>query len=429
VTPATFALTLLVAGALPSSEGARAPAGSEGGRPNIIFVLADDLGLSRVSCYGADRFATPHIDGLAARGARFERAYSMPMCGPTRAVCLTGRYPFRTGQVNNAPPIDLEREAPLARVLQQAGYATCAIGKWGQLGLLKDREDARRWGFDEYMLWLGNGSGPGQGAERYWNPRYERNGVLVPAKEGDYGPDLTNAFLMDFMSRHQGQPFFVYYATPLVHWPFLRTPDSASGGGEPHRVRDGVAYLDKLVGTLVAELARLKLREKTIIVFTSDNGPDGNPLGTIRGKRMLGRKGSLKEGGCREPLIVSGSHLVRSGVVLPDLVDLSDLYPTFLELAGAAAPTGRVLDGRSFAPQLRGEKGAPREWVYAQLGEKYFIADSRYKLYSDGTFVDISDSPVAEPPAVGPEAAAAKARLQAALDTLRAGVPSVSAKR
>ena len=416
----------LAASCLAAGGVAQAPAAE---RPNIILVLADDLGLSRVSCYGADRFPTPHIDRLAATGVRFERAYSTPMCGPSRALCLTGRYPFRTGQLGNATHIALERELPLGRALKEAGYATCAVGKWGQLGLFKGRDDAKLWGFDEYMLWLGAGSDAGEGADRYWNPKYEKNGVAVAAKQGDYGPDLTHAFLVDFMSRHQDRPFFVYYATPLVHWPFLRTPDSPAGGGEPQRIKDGVAYLDKLMGELVTELERLKLRDKTIIVFTSDNGPDGNPLGTIRGRRMVGHKGSLKEGGCREPLIVSGPPLVKSGVVLADLVDFSDLYPTFLELAGAGLPKDRVLDGRSFAPQLRGEQGAPREWIYSQLGEKCFIADRRYKLYDDGRLVDVSDSPFSEPPAGGAQAAAAQARLKAALGSLRTAIPGPATER
>ncbi len=403
-------------------------AAAGGRRPNLILFLADDLGLSRVSAYGADTSQTPHIDRLAATGVRFERAYSMPLCGPSRAACLTGRYPFHNRQVDNTPAVRLDREVPLPRLLRAAGYVTCAIGKWGQLGQLQNAEDARRWGFDEYMLWIGSGAGAEEGADRYWNPRYQADGEWVKAKPGAYGPDLTRDYLTAFLSRHRDQPFFVYYATPLTHWPFLGTPDSQPGAAQPQLVRDNVAYLDKLVGQLTDELERLGLRDNTVIVFTSDNGPDGDPLGTIRGRRMAGRKASLKEGGCREPLIVSGPGFVKSGVVASDLADLTDVYPTLAELAGAALPPEPILDGVSFAPQLRGEPGRPREWVYAQTGDSYFIADQRYKLYGDGLFVDISDSPFAERPVPDGDAEgrAARARLGAALSRLRADAPSTT---
>lgn len=387
-------------------------------KPNIILVLSDDVGLSRISCYGGAPFKTPHLDQLAATGLRFERCYSMPLCGPSRAALLTGKYPFRTGATSNGDSeINPAVHPTLPLVLQRAGYATCAIGKLGQSAPAEDAAAPKRLGFDESMLWMGRAT-----PDRYWNPRYHRNGEVVQGRPDEYGPDLTHAFLVDFMKRHRERPFFVYYSAVLSHGPFVRTPDSRD---DKNVVVDMVAYLDKQMGQLADALDHLRLRDKTIILFTSDNGPQGNPLGTIRGRPMVGSKTELTEGGVREPLIVNCPGRVPSGKVCPDLTDFTDFFPTVLELAGVKTPEGLKLDGHSIAPQILGQPGRARPWVYAQVGREYFIADHRYKLYGDGKFVDISDSPVAETPAAEPDA---KRRLQAALDELRAGQPMQSGR-
>jgi arylsulfatase A len=387
-------------------------------RANIILVLSDDVGLSRIGCYGGGPFKTPHLDRLAATGLRFERCYSMPLCGPSRAALLTGKYPFRTGATHNGnSEINPAVHPTIPLVLQRAGYATCAIGKLGQSAPAEDAAAPKRLGFDESMLWMGRGT-----PDRYWNPRYYRNGAVVQGKPDEYGPDLTHAFLVDFMKRHRDRPFFVYYSAVLTHGPFARTPDSKD---DKSLVLDMVAYLDKQMGQLVKALEELRLRDNTILLFTSDNGPYGNPLGTIGGRPMLGAKGDLTEGGVREPLIVNCPGRVPSAKVCGDLTDFTDFFPTLLELAGVKVPEGLKLDGHSIAPQILGQPGRPRPWVYAQVGRDYFIADQRYKLYGDGKFVDIGDSPVAEKPVVeSEEASGAKRRLQAALDQLRAGQPA-----
>jgi len=392
---------------------------SKSARPNIILVLSDDVGLSRIGCYGGGPFKTPHLDRLAATGLRFERCYSMPLCGPSRAMLLTGKYPFRTGATHNGnSEINPAVHPTLPLVLQRAGYATCAIGKLGQSAPAEDAAAPKRLGFDESMLWMGRGT-----PDRYWNPRYYRNGAVVQGRPEQYGPDLTHEFLVDFMKRHRDRPFFVYYSAVLTHGPFARTPDSKD---DKNLVLDMVAYLDKQMGRLVSDLEQLQLRDNTIFLFTSDNGPYGQPLGTIRGRPMLGAKCDLTEGGVREPLIVNCPGRVPSGKVCADLTDLTDFFPTMLELAGTKPPAGLKLDGHSIAPQILGKLGRPRPWVYAQVGRDYFIADQRYKLYGDGRFVDISDSPVAEKsvPESDPDAAAAKRRLQDSLAELRAGQPS-----
>lgn len=297
------------------------------GRPNIVFILADDYGLDGVGCYGSDRFKgrTPNLDALAAGGIRFERCYSTPLCGPTRCEIMTGRYPFRTGGLTNpmaGRPVPQD-EYPLARLLKEAGYDTCHVGKWRQMGLTP-----ADWGFDEYI------TDPTAGGW-YWQKSYIKNGQTVETNKEIYYPDVTHDYAVDFLRRHAasgsatGKPFFLYYASHLVHARILRTPDSKPGEQDPQTLyNDNVAYLDKQVGALAAEIDRLGLREDTLMLFSGDNGTT-RQSGTLNGRQINGQKGTMLEGGARVPLIANWKGVVPAGRVLNDLVDFSDVLPTF----------------------------------------------------------------------------------------------------
>jgi arylsulfatase A len=308
--------------------------------------------------------------------------------------------------------------------MKQASYATVVAGKWRQLGYFSTREDGKRWGFDEFMIWGVDGNK----GERYWAPVYNKNGQQLPDTQGKYGPDLLHEFVVDFIRRHKDQPFFVYYPVPLIHGPILRTPDSPTTG-DKHLYADNIAYLDKLVGKLVTELDGMGLREKTLIVFTGDNGctpqagggTGGRSGGTLNGRPIDGAKGDLTEGGSRVPLIVNWKGTTPAGQVSKDLVDFSDFFPTFAELAGAKLPEGVTIDGHSFAPQLTGRPGKPREWIFVQLGAKWYVRDARWKLNQQGELFSMEDAPFKEVPAKpdDAEAQAARARLQAVLDKLQ----------
>jgi arylsulfatase A-like enzyme len=248
---------------------------------------------------------------------------------------------------------------------------------------------------------------------------------------------VLNDFVIDFARRHKNEPFFIYYPTPLIHGPILSTPDSqtqqkskkqraktAVAGGQAGRdslYAANVAYLDKLVGKLVAELDALKLRDKTLILFVGDNG--SVPVGTLHGRAVDGKKSNLTEGGSRVPLIANWPGTTPAGAVRQDLVDFTDLLPTLAELAGANLPVERTIDGRSFAPQLRGSPGRPREWVYVQLGNNCYIRSDRWKLTGGGELFDMRDAPFQQIPVpagrADAAATAARAVLQAALDSLK----------
>ncbi|MCU0917654.1 MAG: sulfatase-like hydrolase/transferase [Planctomycetes bacterium] len=421
-----FLRTALATGAVASVGGPLAGAARKAarakpaGKPNIVFIFGDDWGLDNTGCYGSDRHKdrTPQIDALAAGGIRFERCYSTPLCGPTRCQINTGRYPFHTGGLTNqtaGQPLSKD-EYPLARILTEAGYDTCHLGKWRQVG-----ETPGDWGFGEYI------TDPTAGGW-YWQKSYTKNGQLIETPEEIYYPDVCHEYALEFLRRHaasgsaSGQPFYLYYASHFVHGPILRTPDSKPGETDPVALyNDNIAYLDKQVGSLVAELDKLGLRENTMIVFSTDNGTVGQP-NSIGGRTINGVKGTMLEGGSRVPFLVNWKGVAPAGRVLKDLVDFSDLLPTFVEVAGAKLPASRKYDGRSFAPQIRGRKGTPREWIFVQLGSRWYVRDDGWKLNQAGELFDMKDSPFVEqlvPADTKDQAAvAARRRLQAVLDQL-----------
>ena len=410
-----FAVVVVLGSITGRAQVFAAAAGGDA-KPNIIVILADDLGIGTVGCYGSDNFKTPNVDALAAGGIRFTTCYSAPNCGPSRALMMTGRYGFRTGMTGNDKPAvahleaGLTSEAMIPKVLKARGYTTASAGKWSQVPL-----QPSDWGFDEYIRTKGSGS--------YW-PTPERNTYLVNGEEkdwpeGQYMPDLSERFVFDFINRHKNGPFYVHYSLAHIHTDILPTPDSKPNSDD--LFSDNVAYMDKLVGRLMAELDRQGLREKTLVIFTGDNGTYGNeaPRSTIGGRELCGAKGTLLEGGSRVPLVASWPGHVPAGRVCDDLTGLVDFLPTLADVAGAEVPGGQPIDGQSFAPQLLGQRGTPREWVFVMLGHHWYVRDAGWKLTDTGELFDMRDAPFAEREALsGPEADAARRRLGAVLATL-----------
>lgn len=334
--------------------------------PNVIVILADDQGSVDVGCYGSGDLYTPHLDALAARGLRFTQFYSAaPVCSPSRAGLLTGRWPVRAGVPNNCasqagetgalPP----SEITLAEMFRAAGYATAHIGKWHQ-GYTPDTQP-RAQGFDHSFGHMGGcidnyshfffWSGPN--VHDLW-----RNGEEV-FQDGQYFPDLMVAEAGEFMERNRARPFFIYYALNTPHYPYqgdakwlkhfqhLPTPR--------RQYAAFVAAQDERLGRLFAKLDELALREQTIVVFQSDNGHSteeraffgGGHAGPYRGAKF-----SLFEGGIRLPAMISWPGSLPSNEVRGQVAHACDWLPTLAELTGAAPP--RVhLDGRSLVGALR----------------------------------------------------------------------------
>ena len=411
-------------------------------KPNIVYILADDLGFAELGCNGSDRYKTPNIDALANSGVRFTRFYTVPLCGPSRAMILTGRYGFRSGAVTQDACKTIIRtgekaEVMIPTVLKKAGYASALIGKWGQLTPSGDPSD---WGFDHELYYKGSGM--------YWNSKvakpmseggevrgdpdtYVLDGKTVSVKDDEYIPDLLHKDATAWMEAQKGRPFFLYYSLSQVHGEIMPTPDSAPAPkGESNNQRaqrllaDNIVYMDKLVGKLVAELDRLKLRENTLIVFMGDNGSTKSAAvdATIGGRRIEGEKGSMKEGGGLVPFFAYWPGVMVSGKVNDNVADASDLLPTFAEIAGAPLPTGRVIDGRSLVSQFKGDTKSPRTWAFCQLSNNYYVREAGWKLDQSGTLYDMKDAPFQEVAVAADSkdaaAIAARQRLSAALTGL-----------
>jgi arylsulfatase A len=255
--------------------------------------------------------------------------------------------------------------------------------------------------------------------------------------KGEYGPDLVNDYVLDFVSRKQAGPFFVYYPMMLTHDPYQATPDSPDydralqGEAAKRDVKhfgEMVEYMDKLIGKVVARLEALGIRDNTLLVFVGDNGTGRGTPSKMGERTVIGGKGTTTAAGMHVPLIVSWPGRAAAGKVHHNLVDSTDFLPTVLEAAGAKLPAGIPFDGRSFLPQVRGEKGQPRDWIYswysprqqANLSVREFAFTARYKLYRTGEFHDLASdleekSPLTVAALTGERAAAAKL-LQGALD-------------
>lgn len=387
-------------------------------RPNVIFILADDLGYETMAMNDGESYASPNIDKMAVEGMRFEHCYAQPQCTPSRVKLLTGMYNVRN--YVNFGELDTS-QVTMAQLFRDAGYVTGVAGKW-QLGKNPDNPD--QLGFDDYMLWQvtqprvdsigwdperfpGQGYQAGGRDNRYSQPVLDHNGKVTTYDREDYGPKLINDFSLDFIERNSKakKPFFLFYSMILTHCPFSPTPDSPdfmendttvmTYKGEAKYFGDMVAYMDKMVGNIDRKLAELGIAENTLVIFTGDNGTDTPIVSRFQGKDVAGGKLLSTDAGTRVPLVAKWPGTIEKGKTNSDLVDFSDFMPTMLDAADITVPKTLNLDGVSYLPQLRGEKGKPRDWVYSWYlypGRKVprvFARNHRYKLYDTGEFYDV----------------------------------------
>ena len=343
-------------------------------KPNILFIMADDLGKEWIGCYGADDIKTPHIDALAAGGMIFHNTYSMPQCTPSRATLLTGTYPYRNGYVNHwdvprwgVGYFDPKQKSntTFARLMKGLGYATCAAGKWQINDFRLGPQAMKKHGFDDWAMWTGYESGNRPSAKRYDDP-YINTPTGSRTYPGKFGPDVYTDHVVDFMDGHRDQPMCLYYAMALPHTPLVATPDDPNATDKRDKHKAMVRYVDKMVGKLADALDELGLRDDTIIIFTTDNGSTGVITGRIGGHSVAGGKAQETEAGVCAPFIVNCPGKVPAGKQTDALVDLSDLLPTFVELGGGTVPADLTIDGRSIAPLILGhESDSRRQWIMA----------------------------------------------------------------
>ncbi len=345
-------------------------------QPNILFIFADDLGKEWISSYGAEEIKTPHIDKLAQEGLMLENFYTMPQCTPSRVSLFTGQYPFRHGWINHwdvprwggGAHLDPDLNLSFTRILQTANYKNAAVGKWQVNDFRVQPEAMVEHGFDDYCMWTGDETGNPPSAERYWNP-YLHTKEGSKTWEGEFGEDIFVDFLIDFMKENRNNPMFLYYSMCLPHTPFTSTPaePEVTGNFEQHKAM--VRYMDMLVGRLETALVELGLRDNTIIIFTTDNGSTSSITGKLNGKEVRGGKQKTTENGICVPFIVNCPGIVPAGKVTDALCDITDIFPTCLELANIKIPDHIVIDGVSQAKVFTGATGkSQREWIMAMGG-------------------------------------------------------------
>lgn len=391
-------------------------------KPNIVFILADDLGYSELGCYGQEKIKTPNIDRLARQGMRFTANYSgNAVCAPSRCVLMTGKHPGHAHVRNNKAlkpegqePLP-ESEITIAELLGAEGYATGAFGKWG-LGNTWSSGNPTKQGFDRFFgfncqahahsyypatLWSNNELYPlkndppipGHGSlAKGADPSDPRSYAIFKGR--DYAPDHINREVLEFIKRNRERPFFLYYPSIIPHVA-LHVPDEnlqpylAKKWNDPPFTRAGgygytphftpraayaamISRLDRYVGRVLDLLDELKLSDNTIVVFTSDNGTthlkdevDYDFFASVGPLRGL--KGSLYEGGVRVPLIVRWPGKIKAASVSDFRTGFEDWLPTLLELAGAGDKTPSGIDGVSIAPTLLRGRQKERPFMYREF--------------------------------------------------------------
>ncbi len=373
---------------LPASRSSRGRA-DKATPPNVVIIFCDDLGYTDVGCFGAQGFETPSIDRLARQGRRFTSFYTaQAVCTSSRAALLTGCYPNRIGLVGALWPKDRigisDRELTIGNLLQARGYATAIVGKW-HLGHYPQFLPTRH-GFDEYFgLPYSNDMGP---------KRTDGSFAEIPLFDGENiierGPDssqLTKRYTeraVDFIERKHDQPFFLYLAHAMPHMP-LGASEQFKGKSAAGPFGDAVMEIDWSVGQVMDALDRHRLAEKTLVVFTSDNGPwliFGNHGGSARPLRE--GKATSFDGGVREPCIMRWPGHIPADTVCDEPVMTIDLLPTLARLAGAEVPQDRTIDGRDIWPLMAGQADAknPHEVLYFYwIHELQAVRSGRWKLH------------------------------------------------
>jgi arylsulfatase A len=377
-------------------------------KPNIVLIMADDMGYECLGCNGSTEYLTPNLDNLANIGIRFEHCYSQPLCTPSRVKIMTGRFNFINyedfGYLN-------PDEKTFGNFLKEAGYSTCIAGKWQLNGLNRDNpgnQDVTRpnhFGFDEYCLWQLNRKR--SEGERFANPLITQNGKELPRDPGAYGPQIFCDYITDFIDRKSGEPFFVYYPMVLVHDPFVPTPDSPEWSDPSKRYEndtayfaDMMAYTDKIIGQIADKLKEKDLWNNTLFIFTADNGTNRSVISSTDYGNITGGKGLSINTGNHVPMVITWPEMINQSFVFKDIIDFSDILPTLADVAGID-PSSYVTDGKSFYDVLSGAQTRPdKKEIFIHYSPRWgkrihsrWVMDGNYKLYRDDRFYNTSEDP------------------------------------
>ena len=374
-------------------------------KPNVILIMADDIGYECLSINGSTSYKTPVLDSLANKGINFTKAISQPLCTPSRVKIMTGKFNFKNYEYfTYLNP----KEKSFGNLFKENGYKTAIVGKWQLNGIahkLKGFNDNTRpnhFGFDEYSLWqLTKLKSYG---ERFANPYIEQNGKALPRDQNAYGPDIVSNYAIDFIKRNKDKPFFIYYPMLLVHSPFVPTPDSPEWESLETRSKqedrfyiDMVAYMDKIIGRIVNELKTQGIADNTLLYFIGDNGTKTTLVSLTENGPIRGGKGNTITHGNHVPMVASWPGKIKKPYTYSGLINFTDFYATFCDILGVANES----DGLSMIDLLYGEKLLERKTVTTYYDPMWsanvtqfrnvFSQNSRYKLYKDGKFYDMEN--------------------------------------
>ena len=382
------------------------PASSSTSRPNIILILADDIGVETVGAYGSE-FSTPRIDSLADNGVRFDEAHATPVCTTSRTRLMVGTHNFKHYQAFAHLDPNLYT---LSNYLKDAGYRTAVSGKWQLAGNHYDGlrgsypEDL---GFEEHMVWQLEWQTKGS---RYWQPTLTKNGVTETHCASDFGPDLLNDFVLDFIDRNKDEPFFVYYTPVLAHDPWTTTPDSMDATTDHQKFAGMMEYLDKMVGRVLDKLEEHDLTDDTLIFFIGDNGTHPTITSLRNGEPITGGKWYTHRAGTHVPFLMQWRNRVPAGVEYTSLIDLLDVFPTIRAATdGDPDEVSEIadLDGVNLLSLVRNPEEKTRDWLFmhydpqwgsdwfkAPMPSARFVFDEHWKLYGDGRFFNMQEDPL-----------------------------------
>ena len=423
-----IALLLTLAGALHAA------------RPNVIVIMADDLGAEGLGCYGSTIYTTPNLDRMAKEGARFNNAYATPLCTPTRVMIMSGLYPNRTGfraLISKSAGVRMPANIrTFGHDFRDAGYRTAIAGKW-QLGKFDEHPGQPvEHGFDSYCLW--SWIYKGQKPSRFYKPLIYQDEKFIQGDDDDFGPDYFRDFVLDFIDENKDEPFFVYFPMVLVHSPFIhppkleelaRTKYTDDLDKQTQAYGHMITYMDDIVGQILKRLQQHGIAENTLVLFTGDNGTGKQITSALPGMKLKGGKGTMTESGCRVPLLAWWPGTVKPGV-REEFFCLVDVLPTVTALAGIELD--RTVDGMDLSHNLTGKPGTDREQILMSYKSGFFARDKRFRLHENGTLYDIpvdaDKSRYREKVSTNPEHDPRRKQLQAALDEFMAIPPEYGTK-
>ncbi|WP_341225240.1 sulfatase-like hydrolase/transferase [uncultured Arcticibacterium sp.] len=367
-------------------------------QPNILLIVADDLGYEKVGSYNDLISFTPNIDKLAKQGVMFTRAYASPVCTPSRMSIYTGNY-ATSHKYTGVLPVHLGTKEYVdfdtkwttsAQLLRQNGYQTSVTGKWQMAAMEYHPEHCKSAGFDSWCVWqIWHNE---KKTTRYWNATINEDGKISTEKDSLFGPEILTDYVIRQMeqSKQLGKPFFIQHNMMLPHVPIVLTPDDKREASLDNMIK----YMDKQIGILLDAVDKLEIAKNTIVIFVGDNGTQSEEPRITKSGLINGGKWTLTDGGMHVPLIIRYPDILPENMKYQNLIDMADLFPTICDLSSTKINDATNIDGISFNNLLMGKEQKERKWVTAGYEDDFVIFDGSWRLHQKGNvLVDCRNLP------------------------------------